>query len=57
MTLPSGQAIDITEDEFFQGVNPSALIQSQGLALDPRFLQAVGFQQPRQLRLGIRFSF
>ncbi len=55
--LQPGQQINITEDEFFQGVNPSALIQAQGLASDPRFLQAVGFQQPRQLRLGMKVSF
>ncbi|HVO11926.1 MAG TPA: TonB-dependent receptor [Vicinamibacteria bacterium] len=55
--LQSGQSIDITEDQFFQGVNTPALIQEQGLQQDPRFLQAIGFQAPRQLRLGVKFSF
>ena len=55
--LQPGTSINITEDEFFHGVNTEQLIAQQGLAQDPRFLQAVGFQQPRQLRLGLKFSF
>jgi len=55
--LQSGTSIDITEDQFFHGINTQQLIAEQGLPTDPRFLQAVGFQQPRQLRLGVRFSF
>jgi len=55
--LQSGTSIDITEDQFFHGINTQQLIAEQGLPTDPRFLQAVGFQEPRQLRLGVRFSF
>ncbi len=55
--LQPGTSIDVTEDQFFHGVNTQQLIAQQGLAQDPRFLEAVGFQQPRQLRLGMRFSF
>ena len=33
------------------------LIAQQGLPQDPRFLQAYGVQVPRQVRLGLRFSF
>jgi len=55
--LQPNTSIDVTEDQFFHGVNTSALIKAQGLEQDPRFLEAVGFQQPRQLRLGMRLSF
>ena len=55
--LQPGTSIDITEDEFFHGVNTEQLIAQQGLAPDPRFLQAVGFQCRAQLRLGVKFSF
>lgn len=55
--LQPGTAIDVTEDQFFHGVNTQQLIAQQGLAQDPRFLQTWGFQVPRQLRLGMKFSF
>ncbi|MFI4942685.1 MAG: TonB-dependent receptor domain-containing protein [Burkholderiales bacterium] len=55
--LQPGTSIDVTEDQFFHGVNTQALIASQGLARDPRFLQSYGLQVPRQLRLGLKFSF
>jgi len=55
--LQPGTSIDVTEDQFFHGVNTQALIAAQGLARDPRFLQAYGVQVPRQLRLGLKFSF
>jgi hypothetical protein len=55
--LQPGTAIDVTEDEFFDGVNTESLISQQGLAQDPRFLMSYGFQVPRQLRLGVKFSF
>ena len=55
--LQPNTSIDITEDQFFHGVDTQQLIAEQGLPQDPRFLQAVGFQQPRQLRIGMRFSF
>jgi hypothetical protein len=52
-----GGSIDVTEDQFFNGVDTQALIAAQGLTRDPRFLQAYGVQVPRQLRLGLKFSF
>jgi hypothetical protein len=55
--LQPGTAINVTEDQFFDGVDTDALIAAQNLPQDPRFLQAVGYQQPRQLRLGMRVSF
>ena len=55
--LQPSTAINVTEDQFFNGVNTEQLIAAQGLQQDPRFLQSYGFQQPRQLRFGMRFSF
>ena len=37
--LASGQGIDITETQFYNGFNTQALIAAQSLLLDPRFLQ------------------
>ena len=64
--LASGQGISITEQQFFNGVNTQALIASQNLLLDPRFLQegtgsatiaGQGFQVQRSMRFGVKFSF
>ena len=55
--LQPNTSIDVTEDQFFHGVNTEQLIAQQGLAQDPRFLRSYGFQVPRQLRLGVKFSF
>lgn len=56
-TLQSGQGIDINEEEFYSGFDADALIAQQGLVRDPRFLQPSAFQAPRELRIGVRFSF
>jgi hypothetical protein len=55
--LAGGQSINITPQQFFQGVNTQALITAQHLQLDPRFLLNSEFQAPRQVRLAARFSF
>jgi hypothetical protein len=55
--LAPGNQIDVTDEQFFRGVNTQALIAEQGLDQDPRFLQPIGFQQPREIRLGVRFIF
>jgi len=64
--LASGQGINVTEQQFFNGVDTPALITSQALQLDPRFLQegtgsatvaGQGFQVQRSMRLGVKFSF
>jgi hypothetical protein len=55
--LQPGNQIDVTDEEFFRGVDTDALIAEQGLQQDPRFLHAQGFQSPREIRLGARFSF
>jgi Carboxypeptidase regulatory-like domain/TonB dependent receptor/TonB-dependent Receptor Plug Domain len=64
--LASGQGINITEAQFFQGVNTQALITAQNLLRDPRFLMngqtsatlgGAGFQVQRAARIGVKFSF
>src|SRR5262249_39839529 len=56
-TQIQGGSINISEAQFFQGVNTQALIASQKLTPDPRFLQDYGYQRPREVRLGVRFTF
>jgi hypothetical protein len=55
--LASGQSINISPEQFFQGVNTAALITAQGLRQDPRFLQDNGFQGQREIRFGVKFAF
>jgi len=55
--LQPGSAIDVTEAQFFAGVNTQSLIASQKLQQDPRFLQDFGYQRPREARFGVRFAF
>ncbi len=64
--LASGQGINVTEQQFYAGVNTQALIASQNLLTDPRFLQegtgsatvpGQGFQAQRSARFGVKFSF
>jgi hypothetical protein len=55
--LQPGTSINISEAQFFQGVNTEALIASQHLAQDPRFLADYGYQRPREARLGVRLTF
>jgi hypothetical protein len=52
----SGATVDITEDQFFRGFNGTELVNAAGRK-DPRFLQDSQFQDPRQIRLGVRFQF
>jgi hypothetical protein len=52
-----GQAVDVPETEFFEGVDTRALIEEQGLVIDPRFLMDRTFQAPRTIRLAARLSF
>jgi hypothetical protein len=53
----SGQALGVTESEFYQGIDTQALIAAQGLVLDPRFLMESAFQSPRTIRFGAKWSF
>jgi hypothetical protein len=52
----SGVVVDLTEDQFFRGFNGTELVNAAGRK-DPRFLQDSQFQDPRQIRLGVRFQF
>jgi hypothetical protein len=53
----SGQALTVSEADFYRGIDTESLIQAQHLVLDPRFLMANGFQDPRSLRVGAKWSF
>ncbi|MBA3231435.1 MAG: TonB-dependent receptor [Acidobacteria bacterium] len=55
--LASGQAVNVTEPQFFAGVNTQALIAAQGLRQDPRFLLPSAFQAPLQARVSVRWLF
>lgn len=55
--LEAGGAIDVSEVEFYRGVDAEALIVEQGLVRDVRFLKDSEFQAPREVRLGVRFTF
>jgi Carboxypeptidase regulatory-like domain/TonB-dependent Receptor Plug Domain len=52
-----GQAVAVDEREFYNGVDTQALIASQGLVRDARFLQHSAFQPPRSVRLGLALDF
>jgi hypothetical protein len=52
----AGSSVNITEDQFFQGFNGQALVAAAG-PRDPRFLQDSQFQNPREIRLGVRLLF
>lgn len=51
------EAVDITEAEFFAGIDTQALIAAQNLRQDPRFLQPDQFQIPLQARVSVRWLF
>ena len=55
-SLPRGATVDISEDQFFRGFNGEQLVAATG-APDPRFLMDSQFQNPREIRLGVRFIF
>jgi hypothetical protein len=49
--------VSIDEDSFYRGIDTQALIASQRLVRDPRFLKDSQFQSPREIRLGMRLIF
>jgi hypothetical protein len=53
----SGQGVNVTLDQFFGGVNTTALANAQNVVRDPRFLLDSEFQEPREIRVGVRFIF
>jgi len=55
--LQPGQAIRISDADFYKGFNTQALINAQGLGRDPRFLMDSEFQARRSIRLGAKVSF
>lgn len=55
--LQPGEAIDLSQHDFYRGFDTQALIQSQQLKRDPRFLQADSYQAPRQIRLGLKLEY
>ena len=55
--LASGQGLRIDERTFYNGFDTQALIASQGLLRDPRFLQSSAYQEQLSARLGVKFSF
>jgi hypothetical protein len=52
-----GQAVAVDEREFYNGIDTQALIASQGLVRDARFLHHSAFQPPRGVRLGLALDF
>jgi outer membrane receptor protein involved in Fe transport len=54
----AGQGLNIDEPAFFAGnLNFQTLLTSQGVVIDPRFLQANSFQSPITARVGVKFIF
>jgi outer membrane receptor protein involved in Fe transport len=49
--------IRVSEDDFYRGVDTKALIAAQGIERDPRFLKDSEFQEPREVRLGLKLTF
>ena len=50
--------ISVSEDAFYRGgVNTQALMAAQSVPRDPRFLRDSEFQEPREIRVGVRFTF
>ena len=49
--------VNVTLDQSFRGVNTQALAAAQGVPTDARFLRESEFQEPREVRLGVRFIF
>jgi len=49
--------ISVSEDAFYRGIDTAALIAAQVVPRDPRFLMASEFQEPRKIRVGLRFIF
>jgi hypothetical protein len=52
----SGVTVDISEEQFFRGFDGAALVSAAG-ARDPRFLMDSQYQNPREIRLGVRLIF
>ena len=55
--LFQGQAIEVDETQFFNGIDTQQLIAQQDLVRDARFLMDSGYQAPRSVRLGVKIGF
>ena len=55
--LATGYAVPVDEVTFYRGVDSEAIIQAAGVPGDPRFLKNSGFQGPREMRFGVKFTF
>jgi hypothetical protein len=55
--LLAGQAIQVSDTAFYEGIDTQQLIDAQGLLRDPRFLMDKDYQPPRQVRLGVKVGF
>lgn len=56
--LRTGQQVRVDDIDYVQGrTDIQQLYAAQGLRTDARFLMASQFQEPRQVRLGLRFVF
>lgn len=52
-----GQGVFIDGDDFYRGFDTQQLIEEQGLVRDASFLRDTSFQLPREIRLGLNFTF
>jgi hypothetical protein len=55
--LFTGQAVQVAETDFYNGINTQAFIAQQRLVRDARFLMDSGYQAPRSIRLGLKVGF
>jgi hypothetical protein len=50
-------AVSVSEDDFYRGINTRALATAQGVPTDARFMRDSEFQEPREIRVGLKFQF
>jgi hypothetical protein len=50
-------SISVPRAQYFAGYDYDAVATAQRIARDPQFGQATRFQEPRKIRLGVRFTF
>ena len=56
-TQVNGSGVNVTTAQYFRGIDTQALIASQHLVLDPRFLQPWEYQAPRTIRFQAKVAF
>ncbi len=55
--LAFGQAVSVSEEQFYNGIDTQQLIRDQRLVRDARFLMDSAFQEPRSIRLAVKLMF